>query len=292
MEFTLAKHLITKHTIMKNSDIMRADMLDILFENRNKNYGAYNLRKNYDKRLLTSLGAGMAVLVLFVCIALFSNKQTTLVIANRKDEVVIREVKMPKAEIKQPEKKKEIAKPKTNPAPKMAQVKHTTPVVKPDNLVKEPVKANDDLTGKQIADNTSLGKKDDGIVKQPEKPKETGNGTGNTGPAQPAQPEFVIQEKDPEFPGGMNAFKKFMEKYLITPSNLEAGETKVVKIKFKVDKDGSVNSFEIISSGGDEYDKEVVRVCKKMPRWVPAIQNGANVPVNYMIPVTFIGVEE
>jgi protein TonB len=277
---------------MTNSDIMRADMLDILFENRNKNYGAYNLRKNYDKRLLTALGAGMAVLALFVCIAQFSNKQTTSVITDRKDEVVIREVKMPKAEIKQPEKQKEIARPKTTPAPKMAQVKHTTLVIKPDDLVKETVKANTELDGKQIATNNSDGKKVEGIVKQPEQPKETGNGTGNTDPAQPAQPEFVIQEKDPEFPGGKDAFKKFMEKYLVTPSSLEAGERKLVKIKFKVDKDGSVNSFEILSSGGEEYDKEVVRVCKKMPRWVPAIQNGTNVSVNYMIPVTFIGVEE
>jgi protein TonB len=292
MDLSSFLHLITKHTIMTNSDIMRADMLDILFENRNKNYGAYNLRKNYDKRLLTALGAGMAVLILFVCIAQFGNKQTTSVNADRKDEVVIREVKMPKAEIKQPEKQKEIAKPKTAPAPKVAQVKHTTPVIKPDDKVKETVKANTELDGKQIATTNSNGKKDEGIVKQPEQPKETGNGTGNTGPAEPVQPAFVIQEKDPEFPGGKEAFKKFMEKYLVTPSSLEAGETKVVKIKFKVDKDGSVNSFEIISSGGDEYDKEVVRVCKKMPRWVPAIQNGANVPVNYMIPVTFIGVEE
>jgi protein TonB len=59
-----------------------------------------------------------------------------------------------------------------------------------------------------------------------------------------------------------------------------------------VDKDGSVNTFEIVTSGGREFDNEVVRVCKKMPRWIPALQNGINVPVSYVLPVTFIGVEQ
>ena len=69
-------------------------------------------------------------------------------------------------------------------------------------------------------------------------------------------------------------------------------QQKVVQIKFKVDKDGSVTTFEIVTSGGNEFDKEVVRVCKKMPRWTPAMQNGINIPVSYVLPVTFIGVEE
>ena len=69
-------------------------------------------------------------------------------------------------------------------------------------------------------------------------------------------------------------------------------EKKVVRIKFKVNADGSINTFEIVTSGGLKFDNEVVRVMKKMPKWVPALQNGINVPVNYVLPVTFIGVEE
>jgi periplasmic protein TonB len=276
---------------MTNNEIMRADLLDILFENRNKNYGAYNLRKEYDKRLLWALAAGMGLLLLLLAISLFSNKQTSVAPIHRKEAVVLREIQVPKQDIKQPDKPKETAKPKVESKliPKIASAKHTTPLVKPDADVKTPVKANDDLAGKQIAGDDNDGTKDDGIVKQPEQPKEPGGGTGNAGPA---QPDFVIQEQDPQFPGGADAFKKFMAKYLATPESLEAGQTKTVKIKFKVDKDGSVNSFEIVLSGGNEFDNEVVRVCKKMPRWIPAIQNGINVSVNYVIPVTFMGVEE
>jgi len=88
------------------------------------------------------------------------------------------------------------------------------------------------------------------------------------------------------------SLKRFLAKNLCTPSDLEDGEKKTVHIRFKVDKDGAVNEFEIITSGGNEFDNEVVRVCKKMPRWIPALQNGINVPVSYVLPVTFIGVEQ
>ena len=107
-----------------------------------------------------------------------------------------------------------------------------------------------------------------------------------------AQPEFHAIEKQPEFPGGPEALKRFLAKNLSTPEDLEDGEKKIVQIRFKVDKDGAVNTFEIITSGGNEFDNEVVRVCKKMPRWTPALQNGINVPVSYVLPVTFIGVEQ
>ena len=66
----------------------------------------------------------------------------------------------------------------------------------------------------------------------------------------------------------------------------------MVEIKFEVDMDGSVNRLEIVSSGGFEFDNELVRVGKKMPRWIPALQNGINIPVNYVHPIIFNGVDE
>jgi protein TonB len=148
-----------------------------------------------------------------------------------------------------------------------------------------------ELDGKEISTKTTVGKEaDQTVVILKEPVMETGNGTTNhSGPSQPA---FVIEEKDPQFPGGPDALKQFLARNLQTPGDLENGEKKVVRIKFKVDKDGFVNTFEIVTSGGNELDMEVVRVCKKMPRWVPAIQNGMNVPINYVLPVTFIGAEQ
>jgi periplasmic protein TonB len=294
MDLAKPLHLITKQTTMTNNNMMRANLLDIVFENRNKSYGAYELRKGYDKRLLTALGSGLLLLAGFILFVRFNSKQanTTVAIAN-KQEIIIREVRMPVEKLKQPEKPKEIIKPKAAaPAPKVAQVKYTTPVVKPDNKVTEPVKQVEDLSGKQIGNTNTDGPKDQGIVKQP--PVVTGpegNGTGNAGPAQPEQPAFIAHERNAEYPGGDEALKKFLGRYLNTPSSLEAGEKKTVKVRFTVGKDGAVSAFEIISSAGNELDNEVVRVCKKMPKWVPAIQNGINVPVMHILPVTFIGVE-
>ncbi len=275
---------------------MRADLLDIVFDNRNKQYGAYALRKGYDKRLLTALSGGMLLLAGLVAFSQFSGIQDRNMSGPiARNEITIREVRMPEEKKKQPEpvKPKETMKPKTvAPAPKVAQVKYTTPVVKPDADVKEPAKPVEDLGDKQIGTTDVEGPKNNSIVNVPAPVTEPGNGTGNAGPAQPEQPEFVIMERGAEYPGGDEALRKFLGRYLNTPSSLEAGEKKMVKIRFKVEKDGTVSSFEVISSGGNEFDNEVVRVAKKMPKWIPAIQNGTNVPVLHILPVTFIGVEE
>jgi periplasmic protein TonB len=287
-------HLIIKHTTMTNSEIMRADLLDIMFENRNKGYGAYDLRKGYDKRLLTALGSGLLLLTGFIVFSQFrSNKETVTIAAANKQEITIREVRMPVEKPKQTEQPKKTVKQKVvTPSPKVAQVKHTPPVIKPDNRVKEPAKTVTDLGDKQIGHTNTDGQKDPGVIKQPDPViSSDGNGTGNTTPAQPEQPAFIAQERNAEYPGGDEALRKFLGRYLNTPASLEAGEKKTVKVRFRVEKDGAVTAFEIVGSGGNEFDNEVVRVCKKMPKWLPAVQNGINVPVMHILPVTFVGVE-
>jgi protein TonB len=226
------------------------------------------------------------VILLFVLINGFGKKNIAAAPLNRNERIVeITEINLPKEKPKEPEKLKETIK----PVEKVATQKFTSEIkIKPDNLVKETLPTVDDLTNKVISDKTQTGKIDDGIPKVIEKPVETGN---NSGPSQ-TQPEFIAHESEPEFPGGPEALKRFLAQNLTTPVDLGDGEKKTVQIRFKVDKDGTVNTFEIITSGGNEFDNEVVRVCKKMPRWIPAIQNGINVPVSYILPVTFIGVEQ
>lgn len=272
---------------MTNKEILQSDLLDIIFENRNKDYGAYALRRGYNTRLLTALGAGLTVILFFVLINGL-NKETSVAsnsILKERNEVVIRSIQMPQEKPKEP-----VQPPKAKPAPKVAEIKFTDPKITEDNKVKEPMPPVEDLSGKLTSTQNVVGIPDDGKEKPVTKPEEP-FGTGTAGPSQPVA-EFIIQERDPEFPGGAVALKNFLARYLTTPDELEAGERKVVKVKFKVDKDGSVNTFEIVTSGGDGFDDEVLRVVKKMPRWVPAIQNGINVPVSYVLPVTFIGMEE
>lgn len=293
MDLSAPLHLIAKYIAMTHQELLQANLLDIVFENRNKSYGAYALRKDYNTRLFTTLGAGMSVILIFVFINMFdTTQQSSVVIPTDKQAIIIKEVQLMKEQPKeQAPKQPAVIKVKTV-LPKIATVLFTTPPeIKEDNKVKNEIVAISEMDNKQIDNNTTSGENYTGIVKEPAMPvAQAGNGEG--GPAEPKQPDFVIQEREPEFPGGTAALKRFLGKNLSTPDQLEAGEKKVVHIKFKVDKDGTVTSFEIVTSGGNEFDREVVRVCKKMPRWTPAIQNGINIPVSYVLPVTFIGMEE
>jgi protein TonB len=85
----------------------------------------------------------------------------------------------------------------------------------------------------------------------------------------------------------MDALRKFLQKHLQTPDELESGETVSVRVKFVVDYTGKLKSFETVKNGGDTYNNEVVRVLKKMPDWVPGKTKGENVSVYYVIPVRF-----
>jgi len=93
----------------------------------------------------------------------------------------------------------------------------------------------------------------------------------------------------PEYPGGMEAFKKFMLRHLRQP-DLNAGEKVVVKIQFVVKADGVINRLKVVQSGG-VLDDEVLRVARKMPKWKPGVQNGQFVAVYFTLPVTFLGPE-
>lgn len=277
---------------MTNKEILQSDMLDILFEHRNKSYGAYALRRTYDRRLLTALIAGMSVIFLFILINSANGSSETINRPDKKnDSVVLRTYDIPKDE---PQKPKEPEKPKQASAPvkPVATIKHLIPVIKPDKEVPKtemPDKA--DMADKQIGKENTPGEKPGDIVRV-EAPKEEPGGNGKTGEGEIPAPEFIPNERQPEFPGGFEALSRFLSNNLHTPDELNSGEKKTVRIRFWVGKDGSISALEIEQSAGNSFDKEVIRVCKKMPRWKAAIQNGVTVPVSYLLPVTFIGSEQ
>lgn len=273
---------------MTNNEILRADILDILFEKRNKDYGAYALRKTYDKRLLTALCGGLLVIAVIIAAGFLKAPAKTTIISAQKDSILIREYVVPQKKIEVPVIPKQYIKQKS--VVKTSKVKMTSRFdIKKDDLVKETVTPVSATADKIPGDETVKGKPDDGTVKPAAEPG-SGSIIESKEKNEPAA-DFRAIERNAEFPGGPEALNKYLANNLRTPEDLANGEKKEVKIRFRVDADGNVNGFEIVSSGGPVFDKEVLRVCKKMPRWSPAFQNGINVPVNYMIPVTFIGAE-
>ena len=103
--------------------------------------------------------------------------------------------------------------------------------------------------------------------------------------------EAPLINRGPEFPGGIKAWLGFLNKHLQVPEELGAGEKVTVLIGFEVAVDGTVTSFRVLKSGGGNYDEEVIRVLKKMPRWSPAMQSSQPVATTFTQPVTFVGVE-
>ena len=99
-------------------------------------------------------------------------------------------------------------------------------------------------------------------------------------------------EIPPSYPGGLQAFKAYLSGHLVVPEELEPGEKKTVVVHFLVDIDGSISRIEIIQSGGNNFDKEVIRVLSKMPKWNAAVQNGHKVAVPFTQPITFVGIEQ
>lgn len=287
------QHLNLKHTAMTNREILQSDMLDILFEKRNKAYGAYALRRGYDRRMLLALGSGLAIIfsvVLFNIVG--GNNDLPNDLLPKKEVLTVTTIEIPD----EPDKPKEPEKPKEKPAAskaikQVATVKNTTNIkIEPDKIVKNTeMPAITDLKDKQTGTENITGEKPGNVAIITEKPANTGNAEG-TGTER--QSDFIINERAPEFPGGEEALARFLSRNLNTPEELEAGQKKAVRIRFTVASDGSISLMEIVQTGGDIFDKEVVRVCKKMPRWKPAIQNGVHVPVSYVLPVTFIGTEQ
>jgi len=104
--------------------------------------------------------------------------------------------------------------------------------------------------------------------------------------------EPVLINRPPNFPGGTQAWLSFLQRYLQSPEDLEPGQRIEVQVRFWIDVEGKISKPEIIKSGGSSFDKEVLRVMKKMPRWEPAMQNGNFIAVAYTQPVIFLGVEQ
>jgi periplasmic protein TonB len=277
---------------MNGEQIMKSDVIDIVFENRNKAYGAYHLRKFYDRRLSKALVIMLGIVVVFSAFTFLPKKATV----TKESEYETRTAVLGEAEKKKEEKLKEKPKTKTQAAP---QNKFTSKI----EVVKDDRKTD---TLKTIDKNTVIGSVTthvdsgsvsilttggtpggggDGGGKEPEIPKVPETPVFN--------PEMPVDNADvqPEFPGGMNKLRNFLQNNLTNPKDMEEGEMVSVKVKFVVGYDGKLKSFETIQDGGEEFNREVVRVLKKMPAWVPGKANGRNVSVYYTIPVKFTAAE-
>jgi protein TonB len=263
--------------------ILRADPLDLLFENRNKLYGAYPLRKYYPQRLMMSIGIIISLVVLISFISLYPGSSSVLTLKPPQvpDTRLIEYNILPEIKPLVPTTRPNLPKPP-------ATIIYTNPVIVADRNVPEPVPAIDKLETSAIELTTIAGSPDNG------EPPANGNAIGptisqNAGSSINENEVFKTAEVMPEFPGGSDALKRFLIRNLHMPeNNLEEGAQVKVIARFIVGADGRVRDIEITVPADVEFNAEVKRVIEKMPDWKPGSQNHRNVAVYFNLPVNFI----
>lgn len=288
---------------MQAKNILQADLLDILFENRNKSYGAYDLRKTYNKRLITALGVMTAICSVFVFTTLFAGGRKNM----RPPEVTTIVLKTEEMPEEKKEEEKIIEQPAAAaPAPPAAieQVR-VEQFVKPDIVKDNDVTAENSVKEVAVLETAQIGKLsmaggDDVGMSAPVLPN--GNGTG-TGIALNGHGKDVLEEGimvtvqvEARFPGGTEAWRRFLEKNLNRDAPVEngaqPGSKLTVVVSFVVDKEGNVSEVRAENDPGFGTAEEAVRVIKRGPKWIPAIQNGRNVMYRQRQSVTFQVSEE
>jgi len=270
---------------MTSHEILKASLLDILFDNRNKQYGAYTLRKYYEHRMGIALAATLS-LILFLVFLIKPNSSITSTSNERRTTVQIAQVEPPLPVIPPVERIHPPSRPATE---RVAEVQHVSNY----RMVEHTTHQLPDLrnfTG-VVGENNTLGNTTGNVsIEPPNQPLSNGNGSGTETTVK--EPEAVGPTKAPAFPGGVEAWMRFLNKHLNTPEELEPGDKRTVHIRFTVSIDGSITAFEVVRSGGSAFDNEVVRVLKKMPKWEPALQSGKPITVQFTQPVTFVSEEE
>ena len=280
---------------MKNKNYLETDFLDIIFQGRNKAYGAYYIRKTYAQRVKKSL----LTLVLLVTVGLIS--------------VSFRPMPDPspdKPEWTKPGVLVEIELPKDagtyiqRVIPKLEDIPNVTPIeiapkeellkdvpeekVEPEETVEVTTTASNgskEGTGDIFSDGNNVGE-------GPLGPTAGGNGTAvAVTPApvpEPAPEPKPFVEHMPQFPGGEDALLDYLNNHIKYPTLAKklGTEGKVI-INFVIDENGNITSIKVAKGIGGGCDQEAVRVVNSMPKWSPGVQNGKKVPVSFSIPISF-----
>jgi protein TonB len=253
---------------------------DIVFEGRNKDYGAYAMKKLYNKYVSLSTAGVIIIFSLIVSypfITAFLVPESNVSIKDENIRVITFENIMTQI----PVDKNDQQIPKTV-LPKTPSVKFLIPEVKPDELASnEVIPTQEELSGKNPSNETIEGNPNgtDVVVEIIETPKPEDK---------LVEKVYTWLEEMPKYPGGDIELMKFFSENLVYPEIAKrAGVEGRVILSFIVDKNGNIIDVEVAKSIGAGCDEEAMRVLKIMPHWIPGKQNGNPVLTRINIPVVF-----
>jgi len=267
---------------MEPQAILYCNNLDLLFENRNKFYGAYPLRKYYKQRLITAMGIvfGLVFMLASILIILQNRPQFS------DTPEAIPDAVLTAVDLTAPTIKKPLTIHPPAAVKKVAAASFTNPLIVKAQRIDRPVASIAELKFANIGIRAEAGPAAGGG------PGElAGISAGTEAKDSTESGPKILQRAQvmPEFPGGPEALRRYLSKNLRMPDTpAEPGSQIRVIVKFVVDADGKVTGINTIQSGGSLFDQEVQRVISRMPVWKPGVQNGRKVSVYYMLPVSFI----
>lgn len=276
----------------KDINLTDEKWIDLIFEGKNKNYGAYTLRKNSPKR---HTFAFIVVMLATILVIIASIAVSRINKARQEKELMTQVSELSNIELDKPEELPEENQVKQFEAPPPVELKSTiqftAPVIKKDEEVPEEqtmksqeelvksdvqisiadVKGTDDETGVDIA---TLQEHKVIVQEEKEEVKE--------------EKVFEIVEQPPSFPGGEAAMYEWLSKNINYP--VIAQENNIqgrVTCQFVVGRNGEIEDVKVVRGVDPSLDKEAVRVIKSMPKWIPGRQGGNAVKVRYTLPVQF-----
>jgi protein TonB len=268
-----------KEDPMKAQKLIENNLDEVIFEKRNKEYGAYFLRKSYEKNVSGALTIAITLLLLVVAIPLIANYIHT--------ERLIRETTVIEADVINIDKPKdEIKPPELPPLPEVIapRVIFRVPKIIDDTNGFDPIFTQDDLN-----DQTKNDKLSDTFITVVDDQKDK---------------KIIDQDQDnqiyiitgisekPFFPGGDEGLNKFITDNTKYPELARENRIQgTVFVKFVVEKDGTISNIKVHNGIGAGCDEEAVRVIKLMPDWIPGKMNNKNVRVEILIPMKFIVVQ-
>jgi protein TonB len=247
------------------------DFDDIVFEARNKEYGAYRLRKKYNRNVLIGMMIGIIILATAIITPYLNAKaaEGRAKRAERQVEIKLENLDTPHEQVAPPP-------PPPPPPTDVVQQQRYVPPVVVDSIKPEDVKqlmtadqAQTEVTNKEVVE----------VVQQVKEE------------VQEADPEaipFVVVEEMPQFPGGDVALLKYIMEHTQYPEVAKENniQGKVI-VRFCVTSKGGVSQVSILKGVDPELDKEAIRVVNTLPTFRPGKQGGKPVPVWYMVPITF-----
>lgn len=289
---------------MAKINLTAKDWCELVFEGRNKNYGAYRMRANHGRRQLRAvvlLIVGLASIILFILAKnavqaaiersnLGDNEQVTKMSDLKTEE--------PKKEEKKIEKPKEIEQPKAQEVQVRNTIQLVVPKIVDDDQVdhSKEMKSQKELKDSKAAigiQNVFTGSDQGKFTEDLQQGQVASN--RNTPPVAVEQKveKQVVQDNNvvdvpASFPGGDAALRQFIAKNTVYPEiAIEQGLQGTVVLRFKVDVDGSVSTVSVKKSLSRECDKAAMDVFRKLPKFTPAKTNGHPVPVWFTMPVKF-----